>query len=148
MQGAGHMKKNHTVLLAIILLCIATAAILAGCTSERPDPETGVNSWTYAVNNHDYDRVYDLAPLLIRQQVSRPAFISAQSDNPLLSPGNIIQGYTVVNKTISGNDAAIVAQLVLHVPAFGNESARDIPLYIKFLEVFDNGQWNVWTTQP
>lgn len=142
------MKKNHIIVLLIIFLCIAITAIFAGYTTARPDPETGLTAWIAAVNIHDYDRVYDLAPQDIRQQISRPAFIAAQRDNPFLASGNIIKGYTVENKTISGNDGAITVQLLLHVPAAGNQSAQDIPLYIKFVEIFENGAWHVWTTSP
>ena len=142
------MKKNHIIFLAIILVCIATATFIAGCTTARPDPENAVATWVTAVNAHDYNRLYDLAPQAIRQQVSRPAFIAAQHDNHLMAEGNIIKSYTVLNKTISGNDAAITAQLILHVPASGNVSEGDIPLYIKFVEIFENGKWDVWTTAP
>jgi hypothetical protein len=142
------MKKNYIIFIAILLLCTSAAVIFAGCTTARPDPETGIISWIAAVNNHDYDRVYDLAPQAVRQQVSRPMFLAAQHDNPFLASGNSVQGYAVLNKTMSGNNAAITAQLDLHKPAADNESARDIALYIKFVEVFENGKWDVWTTAP
>jgi hypothetical protein len=142
------MKQNQTCNLVLIFLCIGSAVIFAGCTGARPDPETGITAWITAVNNHDYDRVYDLGPREIQQQVSRSAFITAQRDNPLLAPGNLIKDYTIEKKTISENNAAITVQLILHTPAGANQSARDIALYIKFVETFENGEWKVWTAEP
>jgi hypothetical protein len=142
------MKKNHFIILAVIVIGIASAIFVVGCTTARPDPEISVTAWVTAVNNHDYDRIYDLAPQVLRQQISRPAFIAAQKENPLLAQGNFIKGYTVTNKTISGTDAEITAKLVLHQRAIGNESAGDILLYIKFVEIFENGKWDIWTTAP
>jgi len=149
------MTKKYTgILLAV---CLAGCVLISGCvggnslfskTSAIPEPETGINYWISAVNDHNFDRVYDLAPHSIKQQVSRQEFIVAQRDNPLLAEGTIIKGYKILNKTASGNDSAITVQLIIHVPAKVNQSDQDISVYLKFVETFEDGEWHVWTTAP
>ena len=142
------MNKNHIILLAIILFCIGIVSVLAGTSMARPDPEKGITSWIAAVNSHNYDRVYDLAPLSIHQQINRSTFLSAQNGNPLLAPGTLIKGYTVLNKTISGDKSNITTRLNLLMPAKINQSEEEISLFIKFVEVYEKGEWHVWTDAP
>jgi len=149
------VKKQYPgILLAV---CLAGCVLIAGClggsslfskTSSLPEPETGINSWISAVNDRNLDRVYDLAPQSIKQQISLEEFLAAQRDNPLLAQGTVIQGFSVLNKTASGNDAAITAQITIHMPASVNRSEQDISVFLKFVEIFEDGEWHVWTTAP
>jgi len=142
------MKKNQIVLLAIILLFIATAAIYTWTTTARPDPETGVKVWIAAVNDRDYARIYDLTPMEIRHQISRDDFIKEQEANPLLASGNSFDSYIIIQRTVSGDNSILTAQLVLATHDSGNSTSKKIPLYLKFIEHFENGEWKVWTTEP
>jgi len=139
------MKNQY---LPVLLAFICIAGLVSGCIAQRPDPETGITAWISAVNNHDYNRVYDLAPEAIHEQINRSAFIFAQSDNKLLPPGNVIKGYSVIDKKVSANYAEITVQLNLHAAATQNASSEEIPVFIKFVEIFENGEWKVWTTSP
>jgi len=158
-MSGGNMRQS--TLCAFIMLGILLCAILAaGCTDSIPktlnqkppvaipEPESGIAAWIVAVNDHDFVRVYDLAPYSVKKQVGLQEFIAAQRDNPLLAQGNVIKGYTIMDKTASGNDSAITAQLIIHSPAKINQSDQDIALYIKFVETFEDGAWHVWTTAP
>jgi len=138
----------------IILLFIAGSAIVIlnnkNITSlPTMDPETGIQRWISAVNTRDYHHLYTLAPDTIRQQVDEATFMQAQEGNPLLSSGNKITSYQVLNRTFVGNNATITAQLMLAIPGEGSGNlSKKFPLYIKFLETFEHGGWKVWTTEP
>jgi hypothetical protein len=147
-------KQYFGILLAICLAgCVLVASCLGGSslfskTRTLPEPETGITSWISAVNDRNFDRIYDLAPRSIKQQISLQEFLAAQRDNPLLAQGTVIQGFSVLNKTASGNDAAITAQITIHMPASVNRSGQDISVFLKFVEIFEDGEWHVWTTAP
>jgi hypothetical protein len=157
-MSGGPMRQS--TLCAFILLGIVLCAVMAaGCTDSItkpiqkppaaiPEPETGIVAWIMAVNDHDFVSVYDLAPYSVKKQVGLQEFIAAQRDNPLLAQGNVIKGYTIMDKTASGNDSAITAQLIIHSPSKVNQSEQDIALYIKFVETFEDGAWHVWTEAP
>jgi hypothetical protein len=135
--------------LTIILMCVMIIAIcLAGCLQQRPDPETGVKNWIAAVNNHDYGRVYDLAPKEIRSRIDRQDFIGVQNGNPFLAPGNVIRNYQIVNRTQSGDNAELTVSVILYSPGSDNVSPGNVLIYLKFLEVFEGGEWKMWTSAP
>ena len=140
--------KKITGLTIIIVCGLILALCLAGCAQQRSDPETGLKNWVSAVNSHDYGQVYDLAPQEIRSQISRQDFIAAQNGNPFVAPGNIIRSYQVVNKTQVGDNAELTAGLTLYVPGSANATPGNVFIFLKFLEVFEDGEWKVWTTQP
>ena len=100
------------------------------------------------MNNHDLNRIYDLAPQDIRQKINLQDFIAAQNNNTLLTPGNSIKKYQVVTRTFDGNSAALTVMVVMNSPGSGNVSPMNIPLYIKFIEIFEDNEWKVWTTAP
>ncbi|MGA2917205.1 hypothetical protein [Methanoregula sp.] len=140
--------KKITGLTIIIVCGLILAMCLAGCMQKMPDPETGVNNWVSAANNHDYSRVYDLAPQEIRIQINRQDFIAAQNGNPFLAPGNSIRNYQVVNRTLSGDNAELTVAVDLYSPGSANASSGNVLIFLKFLEVFEDGEWKVWTTKP
>jgi hypothetical protein len=136
----------------VLLICMVLVTIAAACVQPSQSilsPEAGMKIWIDAVNARDYHRLYALAPDSIRQQTNESAFIQAQAGNPLLADGSRITGYHILNQTRNGNNAAITVQLVLDIPeGESRNSSRKIPLYIKFIETFEQGEWKVWTTEP
>jgi len=134
--------------LLIILAFIGIAGLVAGCTAPRPDPETGITAWISAVNNHDINRIYDLAPVELKDRISRQDFTLAQQNNSFLSPGNTITRYMVMARSGSGENAEITAELFMKSAVAGTGDGQVIPVYIKFVEVFESGEWKVWTTTP
>jgi hypothetical protein len=141
----------------IVILVIAGSAIvilnnknvIRNTSLPSMDPETGIQIWITAVNTRDYPRLYSLAPDSMRQQLDEATFTQAQEGNPLLRSGNKITGYQVLNQTLVGNNATITAQLILETTGEGNGNlTQKIPLYIKFLETFEHGEWKVWTAEP
>jgi hypothetical protein len=141
------MKIRNVLTIIVVCVMIYTLCI-AGCIQQRPDPETGVKYWISEVNNHDLNGLYDLAPKEIRQQITRQDFIAAQNNNSLIVPGNIIGNYQVLNRTVEGNNAALTVMFVMHSPGSSNVSPTNIPVYIKYIEVFEDSEWKVWTTSP
>jgi len=145
------LDRNHLrnyFLLGCIILVMLTAACMQPAPG-RTSPVTGITTWIDAVNARDYHRVYTLAPDTIREETDESNFTQAQAGNPLLATGNRITGYQVLNQTIVGNNAMITAQLILDTPGEMNSSpATKIPLYLKFIETFEHGEWKVWTMAP
>jgi hypothetical protein len=137
--------KKITGFTIVILCGMILAICLAGCLQQRPDPEIGVKNWISAVNNHDYNRLYDLAPREIRQQINLQDFITAQKGNPLFNPGVSIGDYQITNRTLTGDTASLTVVLSLNMLANGNGSPHNTGLFIRFEEVFENGEWKVWT---
>jgi ketosteroid isomerase-like protein len=142
------MRRNKIVGLLLIVACVIFFTLVSGCTHPRPDPETGVKEWIAAVNDRDFVRAYDLAPMEIRRQITKDEFIREQDTNPLLAPGNSLESYTITNRTVSGDTASLTAQIVLITQDAGSSSRKKIALYLKFVEQYENGEWKVWTTAP
>ena len=138
--------KNQCLPVLLAFICIA--GLISGCTTPRPDPETGVAAWISAVNNHDINRIYDLTPGQLKDRISRQDFLQVQQNNTFLAPGNTITRYTVMARSVSDNSAALTVELFMTSPAAGTKEGEVIPVYIKFIEVFENGEWKVWTTSP
>jgi hypothetical protein len=148
MNVSKRMKRTIICSILLMLVCLAAVTFIAGCTSTRPDPENGVRTWITAVNDRNYSHVYAMAPRGIRQQVTEADFIAAQETNPLLSPGNRIGDYTILERTASGDTATITARLLLVTPGSGNATATTVPVYLKFIEQFEDGEWKIWTVAP
>jgi hypothetical protein len=143
-------RMRRTIIRSILLMlaCLVVVTFISGCASTRPDPENGVRTWITAVNDRNYSHVYTMAPREIRSQVTEADFIATQETNPLLSPGNRIGDYTILERTASGDTATITAQLLLVTPGSGNATVTTVPLYLKFIERFEDGEWKVWTAAP
>lgn len=140
-------KQGFTLLLFIVFVMLIPACIQSSPGNSYP--EFGMTTWIDAVNGRDYHRLYTLAPNSIRQQIDETTFIQEQTGNPLFAGGGRITGYQILNQTLAGNRATITARLVLETPGEGGGNlSRKIPLYIKFLETFERGEWKVWTSEP
>lgn len=109
------------------------------------DPETGIQEWIDAMNQRNIDRVYDLAPDEIKNQVTPEQFKMANINNTLLTPGNSFSSYTVMDKKQNGTSARIIAQVILHIPSNQqNTQSTDIPLVDTFALLYQHGEWKVW----
>ncbi len=142
------MRRNLATGLLLILGCVIFLTLVSGCTYSRPDPETGVKAWITEVNHRNYASLYDLAPAEIRHQVSRDEFIKAQNNNTLLAPGNSFENYTILQRTVSGDTATLTAELILVTQDPLSPAPEKIPLFLKFVEYYENGEWKVWTAAP
>jgi hypothetical protein len=148
MNVHGCMNTKVCCGIALTLACLVAVTLIAGWIAPRPDPEEGVRTWIAAVNDRDYSQVYAMAPREIRGQVTEAEFAAAQETNPFLSPGNRIEGYTIVERTGTGDVSTITARLVLVSTASGNPAVKKIPVYLKFVERLEDGRWKVWTAAP
>ena len=137
-------EKTGIVIIAIILLFMS---ITPGCVQQRPDPEAGINMWIESVNDRNIQKLYRIAPAEVRDQIYEDEFIREQETNPLLAPGNRIIHYTILDREDSGITATFIVRLILETPT-STESSSKIPLYIRFNEVYENGEWKVWTAEP
>ena len=72
------------------------------------DAETGVQMWIAAVNARDLDRVYDLAPDAIKQQISLAQFKESNINNSFLQPGDYYTDYNVIDKGQNATNAQII----------------------------------------
>lgn len=142
--------KTLVSVVGMILALLILLTVFPGCTETGShDPDTGVRTWITAVNARDYVQLYDLAPREIRNAVSRDDFIKEQESNPFLAPGNSVEQYCITDRSGSGNTVSFTARLILATRVTGNASSVvKIPLYIKFIEHYEDGEWKVWTAAP
>jgi ABC-type Fe2+-enterobactin transport system substrate-binding protein len=138
-----------------VFFLIAIAVTISGCIDTTPhlatsDPEQAIQTWGDAVNARDYPKLYNLAPEAIKSQISLQDFTSIQQNNSFLRPGSSIAGFQVLNRTIINETTiTVTGALIIDSPASGNTSSpSEIPVYIKFLEFYENGEWRIWTTHP
>jgi len=148
------MKKVLQWVISVFFL-ISIAVTLSGCIDTTPhfeasDPEQAIQTWGDAVNARDYAKLYNLAPESIKRQISLQNFTSIQQNNSFLQPGSSIAGFQVINRTIiNETTVTVTGALIIDSPVSGNTSSpTEIPVYIKFLEFYENGEWRVWTTRP
>ena len=135
----------------LILLMIA----FSGCIDTTPsltasDPQQAIQEWGNAVNARDYAKLYNLAPQAIKSQVSLQDFVSSQQNNSFFQPNSSIAGFQVLNQSvINETTVTVTGALIMNVPLSGNASSvSQIPVYIKFVESYENGAWRVWTAHP
>jgi hypothetical protein len=137
--------------LLIILFIAGSTLVLLNKKSGNfsiplSDPETGIQHWIDAVNGRNIDRVYDLAPDEIKQQITLDQFKKDNINNTLLSPGFYYVNYTLIDKKQNGTYAQIVTQVFLHQSnnqtAFGQQ---DIPIGYRFVLFYQHGEWKIWT---
>ena len=89
------------------------------------DPETGIKMWIDAANQKDINRLYDLAPDEIKQQMTLARFEESNLNSSILQPGSSIASYDVIDKKQNGTFAQINARVFLLPPgAQGNLSQR------------------------
>jgi len=136
------------VLVVLIIACGCTSVntSVADQSSSLPDPETGINAWIDAVNAHDINGFYNLAPNEIKEQIPEQQFITANTNNPLLQQDRSITGYKILNETSNATMANIKVMVSLRQDVSANSTQTEIiPLYLNFEEWFENGEWKVWT---
>lgn len=115
-------------------------------TNSLPDPEAGLQNWINAINAKDIDRLYALSPKEIRDQVTLEQFTLDNKNNSILNKGVICTQYTLLNKTINQTTATISARLLFQVPDSKNTTQyTSVPVYYKFILIFEQGEWKVWT---
>jgi hypothetical protein len=146
--------KNIKWLVAglILVIClIGSVYVLEHKNMEKSsvpsaDPETGIKMWIDAVNQRNIDRVYDLSPDQIKQQLTLPQMKENNLNNTLLQPGFRFTDYKVVDKQQNGTNAKIAATLILQFPP-SQESTEGklVPVRYNFALFYQHGEWKIWT---
>ena len=132
-------------ILVLVLACGCTAvnSSVSGDNSHQ-DPETGLIAWIDAVNAHDVNGLYNLAPDWMKDNISLEQFTSANANNTLMTPDKSITGYKILNETSNTTIANIKVAVFLHQNVPGNSTqTQTIPLYLNFEEWFEHGEWKV-----
>jgi hypothetical protein len=134
------------VLFTLACGCTAVNTTAGNTSPPPPDPETGISAWIDAVNAHDVNGFYSLAPEEIQEQIPEQQFIAANMNNTLLQQDKSITGYKILNETSNATMANIRVVLTLHQNVPGNSTQTEtIALYLNFEEWLENGEWKVWT---
>lgn len=131
-------------------------ALSIGCTSismsdfnkgpNQPDPETGIISWIYAVNDKDLSRLYGLQPDEVKKVVSFSQFETVNKGNAFIAPNSSITSYEILNKTSNATTAHVVVVIWWVGPESPNSTQmQTLPMYFNFQEFFEDGEWKVWT---
>jgi len=139
----------------LIILIIAGSGIIftqnknSAGRSLNPSIESQVRiqEWIDAMNARDYPRLYALAPDFIRTGIDESGFVRAQAGNPLFAEGSRITGFQVLNQTVTGTNATIATMIILNSTGGGSGNvSQSIPIYIKFIEIYEHGAWKIWAT--
>jgi len=110
------------------------------------DPETGIQEWVDAVNNNDIARLYELEPEGFKQEISFSQFVLVNRDNEFINPNASLTGYEILNKTSNATVANMRVMVYWHGPVAPNSTQmQTIPMFFNFEELYENGQWRVWT---
>jgi len=137
--------------LLVILIIGGSALILINkpgtITVPSTDPETGLQNWIEAVNARNIDRVYDLAPDEIKQQVSLDQFRKDNMNNTLLQPGEKFLNFSIYDRKQNGTYAQITAQVFLQQTPGKNSLGPEVPMQYKFALFFQHGEWKIWTVK-
>ena len=70
--------------------------------------------------------------------------VKDNQNNPIFIPGTQFVDYKILNKTIEGDNATIVAYILTKVPGKTNDTTA-IPIYYKFILFYEDNEWKVWT---
>jgi len=136
----------------ILMLVMVTGCMTATANASLPhiaDPENAIKIWIDAVNARDYPKLYALSPEYIRQGITMKNFIKAQDGNPMMATGSQIVDYQVLDRKTGSDNATFTVQLILQISGSGaNATVSNIPVYLKFTEFFEQGNWHVWTDAP
>jgi hypothetical protein len=150
-EKAKQIKWLIAGLLIILFICGSTLILLnnkpAKSSIPSTDPETGILMWLDAVNGRNIDRVYDLAPDEIKQQVTLARFKDDNLNNTFLQPGNNFLNFSVIDKKQNGTYAQIIAQVWFRQSANQSVQMTDIPINYKFALYYQHGEWKIWTLQ-
>jgi hypothetical protein len=151
------MLKNVQCIPALSL-CILALVSISGCTASLPgssvnktiaaysDPETGIHDWVDAINNKDIVKLYDLEPYGFKQEVSLTQFVTINQDNEFLSPNATLTGYKILNETSNATAANLRVMVYWHGPVSPNSTQlQTVPIFYNFEELFENGEWKIWT---
>lgn len=109
------------------------------------DPETGIKMWIDAANQKDINRLYDLAPDEIKQQMTLARFEEANLNSSILQPGSSIASYDVIDKKQNGTFAQINARVFLLPPGAQGNLSQEIPVSDHFDLFYEHGEWKIWT---
>jgi hypothetical protein len=136
------------LLIALIVGCISVLGSKTTSDSLRvplTQPETGLQMWVDAMNQRNMDRLYDLSPDEIKNEVTLAKFKEDNLNNTLLQSGYDFINYSVIDRKENGTYAQITAQIWLHQPANQSSLGPEIPLLYKFALYYQHGEWKIWT---
>jgi len=150
------MAKNILYIIPLCL-CILVLVSVCGCvgslsdssmnktSASHSDPETGVQEWIEAVNNHNIVRLYDLEPDEVRQEISFNQFEDVNKDNNFISPNASLSGYDILNETSNATIANLIVVVNWNGPVSPNSTQLEtMTIYYHFEEFFEDGEWKVW----
>lgn len=150
-----NLRKVFGLMILIAFLSVFIA--IPGCVDNstntsfqnnvaRPDPETGLDDWIFAINDKNVPRLYDLAPRQIKDQISLENFTQENKENPLLQPGVTVKKVIILNETEGGDNAMIVAGLNVTSPSASDPTGySSMEVFWRFVLFFEENEWKVWT---
>jgi hypothetical protein len=146
------VKKIKWLVAGLLILAFIVGGIYVLSSKIPPrqlipltNPETGIQNWIDAVNQRNIDRVYDLAPDEIKNQVTLVQFKEENVNNTILEPGFRFTNFTVINKQQNATYAQILAQVLLLKPANQGTLGTEIPIQYRFALYHEHGEWKIWT---
>ena len=154
MENPEKNKKRWLIAGFILLLVLAGSVFIVinkgNSFGKSPqsvqDPREGIKEWIDAMNTRDFARLYALSPESIQKGIDVQGFTRAQAGNPLFAEGSRISEFQVLNQSFDGNTTTITALIVMTMPSQENSTTENIPIQIKFIEIFEHGSWRVWAT--
>ena len=133
------------IVLAIGIVCIVNNPNLSGKSPEKlPDPETGIHLWMNAMNTGNGDRLYDLAPDEIKEQMTLVQFQKDNLNNAFTHPGYVLNTYHVIDKIQNGTYAQIVAEVYYQQTGTGGKTEMGAPIWYTFDLFYEHGEWKLW----
>ena len=122
------MRRWH-IMLALAVGAVLISAILTtgGCGGDSPGKT--VEDFIDALNNRDFDTVYDISSAGTRESISREEFVAALEANWI--EGSRMEGLEITSEEIDGDRAIVKFKVRVTGPAAaggGEESEQETAL--------------------
>lgn len=131
------MNRRGLIRLLPAIALIMTALLAGGCGGGSPS--SVVDDYIAAINDHDFDRVYDLASSSYQESSPRDEFIGGME--AVWIEGARLEDYEVIEETVDGDAATVTFKTRVVLPGVQEELLEENESSVDLVK--EEGEWKI-----
>ncbi len=132
------MKAKSMLGAAVITVMVLAAALAAGCGG-GDSPGMVVDDYISALNDHDFERIYDMTSTSYQDSQPKDEFVSGLE--AVWTEGSSLEDYEVVEETIDGDTATVKFKARVVLPGAPDDASEVSESSVELVR--EDGDWKI-----
>lgn len=132
------MKRNSLLTVLAIAALLLAAALAAGCGG-GDSPSSVVDDYIGALNERDFDKIYDLTSSSYQESQPKDEFVSGLE--AVWIEGSSLEEYEIIEEKVDGDKATVTFKATVLLPGAPEDSSEMSESSVELVK--EDGGWKL-----